>query len=355
MAIELKYPLEDDDYKARVSFRCYKENRPTINQEALRLANNFADRLNFENLIENFVGADKEKAEDAAKEPNSPSEFQTVKNFKVTKSDVGLLKMYMPQQIQFADRAEYTNVDLGILGAGVAGGIRAGESGLGIVKNMFANAKDTFASIKDLVAQGLGREGAQIAALRLTRFSEGIQGAIETETGLTINPNRRATFRGIGLRRFNFNFSMVPTSQKEATEIKRIVGFLKEQVYPELSTIIPGTDNTLSAGLKFPNKFQIKLQYNIDGKYQSILGHILPCFLESVNVTYNPNAMAFHSDGNPQETQISVSFIEERALNKNDIQRENREMFNGFINNSANTILRPRARPDSTQLPEVPI
>lgn len=346
MAIDLKYPLEDDDYKARVSFKCYTERRPPITAQAL----NLVDQFNVTQALENITGGNqqKEAASSAAQAQDTPNDFKTIKKDRPFKSPVGYIKMYMPQQIQFADRAEYTNVDLGIVGAGVSSGIRNSQSGIELAKDIFKSSLPSATAVKDLAARGLQSEAAQIAALRLSRFSEGIQGAIETETGLTINPNRRTTFRGVGLRRFNFNFAMVPTSEREAEEIKKIVGFFREQVYPELTAIIPGTQNALSAGLRFPNKFELKLQYLIDGIYQNILGHILPCFLENVSVTYNPNAMAFHNDGNPQETQISLSFIEERALNKDDVRKENREFFGGF-SGAVNTSLRPRARPVTSQ------
>ena len=32
--------------------------------------------------------------------------------------------------------------------------------------------------------------------------------------------------------------------------------------------------------------------------------------------------MAFHTDGNPQEVDISLNFIEERALNRNDVEKD---------------------------------
>jgi len=360
MSLELKYPLEDNDYKARVLFTCYKENRPTITQEALNLASSFNIRSQLSELFTDDTDAEaRDKAAAAAQASDENPDLQPVKgDRKVTKSNLAKVHMYMPQQVQFADRAEYTNVDLGIVGSGVVAGMRNSATGLDMAKNMLKSALPSREAISDLLNQGLTSEAAQIAALRLTRFSEGVQGAIETETGLTINPNRRATFKGVGLRRFNFNFGMVPTSQRESNQIKQIVGLFREQVYPELASPIPGTNGQLSAGLRFPNKWQVKLQYLINGRYTDILGLILPCFLENVSVTYNPNAMAFHADGEPQETQISLSFLEERAINKNDVKKENQLFFNGLKlpgENSVQSSLRPRARPGSVQLPEVPI
>ena len=83
-------------------------------------------------------------------------------------------------------------------------------------------------------------------------------------------------------------------------------------MYPETSS------EGLQAALKFPSKFSIELRY---GKKKVATG-ILPCFLETVDVAYNPSNMGFHEDGNFQETDISLSFVEERALTKRDIIAE---------------------------------
>ncbi len=37
------------------------------------------------------------------------------------------------------------------------------------------------------------------------------------------------------------------------------------------------------------------------------------------DTNYNPNSMSFHTDGEFQETDLSLSFVEERALRRQDI------------------------------------
>ena len=46
---------------------------------------------------------------------------------------------------------------------------------------------------------------------------------------------------------------------------------------------------------------------------------IEPVYLRDVNTTYNPGSMGWHSDGKASEVDITLAFIEERTLNKQDI------------------------------------
>ena len=81
----------------------------------------------------------------------------------------------------------------------------------------------------------------------------------------------------------------------------------------------------MSAGLEYPCKWEIDMYYLGEGVYgetwTKIGTEILPCFLESFEAVYNPNTMAFHTDGSPQEVDISLTFVEERAMNATDIKK----------------------------------
>jgi hypothetical protein len=201
-----------------------------------------------------------------------------------------------------------------MVGAAAAQAVASGASLGEIAKKATGASLPSFEALQDAFTAGIKTEAAQVAAIRaFGALSGAAQGAIETTTGVTLNPNRRSTLRGVGLRQFRFAFKMIPTSQDEAEMIKGIVQFFREEMYPEARFI-----SNISAAYRFPSKFEIKLSY--DGK--KVATGILPCFLESVDVVYNPNAMAFHTDGNPQETDISLNFVEERTLSKYDITNE---------------------------------
>ena len=126
-----------------------------------------------------------------------------------------------------------------------------------------------------------------------------------------MNPNQRVLFKRVNIREFAFNFTLVPVNAGEAATVTSMVKFFRKYLYPE--AIEAGG---IKVGYKFPEKFQIKVG--------SALGwnapEIKPCYLRNVAVTYNPNAIAFHEDGNPVETQLSLNFVEASALDRTDVE-----------------------------------
>lgn len=324
-----EFPLHDTkDYKGRIKFKAVRENYDTLVEKAIDLV------PPTETTGGGPPGTGPSSTNITFGNTPVPSniDLNIMKQFTGTELSFGkgtgervsldTVSLYLPSQITMNDAAQYDNVDLGIIGGAAAMGIRNREAGLDIAKQALNRAnpftQEGLQSIVDVFQRGLKGEAAQVAALRTVgRLNQGLGGAIETETGITLNPNRRSTFKGIGLRRFNFSFQMIPTSAAEARRIKEIIGFFRHNMYPETGDVTFGEGT--SVAFKFPSKFDIVLLY--DNK--KVGTTILPCFLEAVNVTYNPNSMAFHTDGEPQETLISLGFIEERALTKGDVIKEN--------------------------------
>lgn len=307
-----KFPLEDDGYKGRITFEAIQESYKTLPEtvfnglvETAFAAGRTAGLQNRRGFTPNVSTSDTGfKGQQKPIRGNLPPRIGSGR--KAT--------LYLPSTLQFQDNIEYTNVDLGIVGSAAANTLAdpnaSGRAVLNAIKN---NLTPDFASIQEAFNVGLKSEGAQVAALRLSsKLSPEAQGAIETTTGIALNPNRRSTLRGIGVRQFRFTFKMIPTSQVEAEEVKQIVQFFREEMYPDTS------DEGLNAALRFPSKFNIKMFYD----HKKVATRILPSFLANVDVVYNATSMAFHKDGNFQETDISLSFVEERALTKRDIISE---------------------------------
>ena len=316
--ISLKFPLEDENlYKGRIIFKAYKEDYKTLVKTGFDLVDGSTiedpDRISETNRV--FAGpvaeANKQRMDELYR---SSADNDTRKSLPREIGNNSTCTLFLPGALQFQDRIEYTNVDLNIIGAAAARAITAGGSGKEILQNSLREALPNFESLQSAFRTGLKSEAAQVAALRVSnRLSPELTGALETSTGVTLNPNRRQTLKGVGIRQFVFTFKLIPTTQQEANEITRIIKFFRSEMYPDTSS------EGLEAALKFPSKFKIRMMY---GKKQVTTG-ILPCFLENVNVVYNPTNTGFHSDGEGgadfQETDISLSFIEERALTKRDI------------------------------------
>ena len=329
-----KFPIEDEGYKGRIVFEAFGENYKTLPQTAFnafvdgttaatKIINDSTNGIvkGASDLLSGVIGDDGANKAKEAKDAlvNFRGTNEAERGSAAARVASGRkATLYLPSALQFQDNIEYTNVDLGALGSGVAR----------LISDPNAAMKDTISQatglggLSDLAGRGLRSEAAQIASLRLAKgLSPELQGAVETSTGISMNPNRRSSLRGVGVRQFRFAFKMIPTSQREAEEVKSIVQFFREEMYPDTS------NEGIDLALRFPSKFRIKMFY----ANKRIATKILPSFLANVDVSYNSTGMSFHSDGNFQETDISLSFIEERALTKKDILNEVDELSSDYL------------------------
>ena len=134
--------------------------------------------------------------------------------------------------------------------------------------------------------------------------------AISSTTGIALNPNKRSILAGPEIRTFRFTFKMIPDSHEEAEEVKKIVRFFREEMYPESQR-----EAGINAAFRYPSIFDIQMKY----KGKDVATYIKPSYLTDVAVVYNQSSMAFHADGNFQETDITLTFTETVALTAQDI------------------------------------
>ena len=303
----MQFPIHDaTSYKGRITFSAYQDYDKTIAETTLQ-------SLGLKERQGRTGGYD----EAGVVDHKGGRDFQrSATSAKPVPRGMGECKLYLPMAVSFADGIDYSNIDLGQIGGAAAFAIRNGVGTVDMAKQMFNTAVGLDgASLWDAALNGLSSPAGQVMALRtLGRVSDTVRGAIETETGIALNPNTRSVFKGISIRRFRFSFSMIPTSAEEAQAIKQIIQWFRVQMYPDMSGVYSGVEG-VSAALTYPSKFNIDVSYGS----KKIGSKILPCFLESLNVTYNPSSMAFHEDDEPQETVVSLSFIEERAMTKADV------------------------------------
>ena len=227
--------------------------------------------------------------------------------------------LFLPQAIQIQDAVSYdNNVELGAIGGAMA-------NNLGQTANL-ANAigKGSEVANKTIKALAAGNvsaitsEQASLASQQVLKNTGGARGAsaanaLSSVTGTTANPNTRTLFRQVPIRNFAFSFTLIPTSRQEAEQIKSIIKFFREELYPEALTV-GGVDY----GYRFPNRMLIRLTY----RNRDIPGvKFLPVYLQSFNAVYNANGMGMHSDGNFTEVQISMNFTETKPLAKQDVER----------------------------------
>lgn len=232
------------------------------------------------------------------------------------------VKLYLPVGLSTTDGLTYSNVDIGPMGAAALNQLKGGSSLSGMVGNALANG---FKSVGDLFAGNIaGNDLGKLAAVRGAQsvlgkaMPEELRNAVSIAAGVTINPNTRAMFKGVALREFQFQFKFIPRSEEEAKEVEAIIYRFRHFAYPESLELTSG----VSAGYKYPNMFSINLDYNNGegGEPIPIGTKIKDCYLKSISTNYNASSMAYHKDGRPVEYDLTLTFSEDVALNRKDIE-----------------------------------
>jgi len=299
MAGYYQYPIEhQDDFLGTISFEAIIE--PPIDVNIFGIGGNpnrEGGTIITQDTLEQFTGGDRF---------TRSGEKGVIPDGRVT--------LYMPRALQIQDGVTYdNNFNLGLIGAGVENALSRGASSLAS-----AAANATGGAIESFVSSFLGTSGGDLARLGAVRMAEAINtevgGAVRSVARVVPNPNTRTLFRGVAMRQFAFDFTLIPNSIREGQEIQNIIRFFRTQMYPE---DIGGTATTQGIfGLKFPNKFEIKVLY----REKEVGIRFLPCYLTGFSATYNQQGGAMHKDGKWNDVNIQLSFTETRTLVKQDIQ-----------------------------------
>jgi len=304
---DLEFPLVDrDEYKGRVKFHVYETRPPE-----------FEDYQDFNGVatLSSIEQSDIEAAEELLNQTLSTRNRNSsrTKHGISKRRDVPTGKtcsIYLPQSVQITDGVQIENLDLGVFGAGVE---RLVGAGTGTAQAFLTEGMDAIGSVVDFIRANMTQDTARATLSRLAGMIPGEKytGAIRSALATTPAPNTRALFKAVNLREFAFSFNFIPKTQKESEEIKKIIKFFRSELYPESIR----SEGSIPLGYKFPNKFKISIEY--DDK--PIATGILKSYLRNFQATYNPNSMAMFETGDFQEISITMSFVEDRTLDKDDI------------------------------------
>lgn len=214
----------------------------------------------------------------------------------------------VPLNLQFADAATYNDAELNAAGM-IGGALSAARSG-GIT-----GASNYLGNLKGSIPNSLPELG-QLAA-SMAPLDESVKSAISIGLGTTLNKNITTEFTGMATRRFQFAFKFMAKSKSESEMIRNISRAFRIGLYAE--------GNTLQ--LKYPPTWSINF-LDGNGSVLEYIPKIYECYLETLNVSYNQSANVWFSDGAPLECDLSLSFIETRALTAEDIRSLDDEPFN---------------------------
>jgi hypothetical protein len=163
-------------------------------------------------------------------------------------------------------------------------------------------------SAKGISAGGGNNSVAQALKVFLAQEAIGIQGLLSRASGAILNPNLELLFSGPQLRPFNFTFRLSPRDAPEATEVRKIIRFFKQNM------AVRTAKNNLF--LKAPHVFGIQYQFSDTDrlvKSHKSLNRIKKCALLSCDVDYTPDG-TYMTFNDPARTltsyQLSLRFSE---------------------------------------------
>jgi len=230
--------------------------------------------------------ADSDTVPNAKDNPNSTLTIDRAP----TRRCAGSIAIYMPNQIQVSHKANYGEAEVGF---GVA-------AGLGALKGMsdmdMSNFTDKLASAGNTALEG-AKSG--LASLGEEAGFTGAKAAYAIKSGKTTNNRTEMKFEGIDRRAFNFTFTMIPSSAREALHIEHIVTMFRFHSMPEIFA-----GDALGRTMVAPSTFDIEYH---PGEH---LHKISTCVLEAVDVKYGGDRTQFYSDNQPSTTELTLTFKE---------------------------------------------
>ena len=225
------------------------------------------------------------------------------------------VSLYLPKAgFQVEDVASYSGGGIGEVGRFIVDADEnAGETGGRILKDFAESVTDAVLFTSGKTAVNDANSAAIAKLLQRARLQDTKVGrAVRTKFGITANPHLRSVFDQVELRKFGFEYDLVPNNAQEAQTVKRIIRFFRENLYPE--TI--GVQDAPDIAYRFPTKFEIS--YTFQGK--RIAHRIKPCYLTRVKTQFNNQGQGLYHDGEFISTKLELGFQEETTLSKKDVQ-----------------------------------
>ena len=218
------------------------------------------------------------------------------------------IAMYMPPSVNVSYAANYVDTEIGAFSVGAGAAIKAFRESDGKLAAGARSFLDTVPDeLKNVAArQILGAIGSIIPG------TQGLEEVAGMATGQIIADRMELAFKGLPKRGFQYTFKMIPKSEQEAEEIRKIVFTFKANMLPEIR------EGTAGRGMIVPNTFDIRYMYmNRDNDF---LHKISTCVLESMNVTYGGDRYRTFPDAGdgtpPVETTMTLNFKELELITK---------------------------------------
>ena len=221
------------------------------------------------------------------------------------------IAMYMPASVNTSYGANYTDTEMGAVTEAALNAYErfAGGDIEGGIQEIRSTSSDLADNLNALLMNTVGA---------LPGFA-GVREASEMKSGVILSDRMELAFKGIDKRKFEYEFKMIPKSQREAEEIRNIIFAFKSAMTPEFQG-----GNLSGRKLIVPNTFDIEYMWN--GAENHFVNRVSECVLTNMNVSYGGDRYKTHEgiDGDgapPIETTITLSFSELELITREKIHQ----------------------------------
>lgn len=212
----------------------------------------------------------------------------------VTATERVAIYLYQPPGFSVSDGANYANFDVGSI-----------RGGLNLLKSAASGQGPNITNADVGAFAMMGKDKLLGGSSTIDKITSA--GAINL--GIATNPYTRTAYESTNVRTFSFSFKLIAENERESDMAKRIERTFRKFLYPKRAG---------SVALVYPPL--IDIQFYSNGGINQYMPKIKPCYITSLESTFNEGSTAMHKDsGAPLEVNLTIGFQEERVLVRQDL------------------------------------
>lgn len=219
---------------------------------------------------------------------------------------IGGAMLYMPQDISAQYGGSWQDMNMSNIARSAIG-----ATGQGFGGNLTGAASTVIEQFKTTLANGLTKGTAAAAIttemLQQTNFGNfSVQDIFAGVKGEIFNPNTEVLYQGPKMRGFSLEFKLVPSNDREASEIKDILVLFKTAILPTYGVAGPGG---IQSFVKIPAIANVT--FMTGSTPNPNVTQFKPCAMTDLDISYTPDgAWSTYRDGSPVATTLKATFKE---------------------------------------------
>lgn len=240
----------------------------------------------------------------------------------------GSICLPLPKTLQQSTSLDLQSEKLGITGSAARDLYSTMKNAMGgatdfkeLGKN-FAN--DVTGAITNATTDSVANFAMFASRAGLNFISPSIEGGVSVETGTAINPHQALVFSGVGVRQYQFHWTLIPNNETEANNIRNIIRTFNRHSLPTYESVIGGSgvpDGQRNASLQFSGTLSrglFKYPSMVDIFFTGLDTDHFPKFktamVSQIQVDYTPHGSFVLNKGQtgskPSVVDLVVSILE---------------------------------------------